>query len=100
MSKEKNSLPMIGESGYGQEAYKWIINGSMNKLRSRLLNLADSITDDQERRKAIKGLIKDFCGEAYYPMLDQIQDYLIFFKVLDGKVGEMPPRLMEEERID
>lgn len=84
-------------SGYGKYAYKWIINERMNILRSRLLNLADSITSDEKQREATKGLIKDFCGEAYYPMLSKLEDYLEFFKVIEANKNEveMPPRLSD-----
>ena len=99
---KKNNVPdnTGPATGYGKYAYTWMIQGRMNILRSRLLNLADSITSDAEQRKAVKGLIKDFCGEAYYPMVQEILQYLIFFKVIDDKSFDMPPGLEEIKRID
>lgn len=97
MSKEKIVPDNTGEvsGGFGKFAYKWIINEKMNILRSRLLNLADSITSDEKQRSAIKGLIKDFCGEAYYPMLSKLEEYLIFYKIFGVDNKEMPPRLSD-----
>jgi hypothetical protein len=97
MLKKELSIP---GSNYNEMAFQWIVNEKMSRLRARLLNLADSITEDAERRRAVKGLIKDFCGEAYYPMLSKIEDYLKYFKVIEGDNCEMQPKLEEIIRID
>lgn len=85
--KENDNVPTVG---YGPQDYEYLIEGKMSVLRARLLNLADTITDDKERREAIKGLIKDFCSEAYYPLLREIEAYLTQYGVLDGKLGHNP----------
>ena len=53
-----------------------------------MLNLADSITSDPEQRKAIKGLMKDFCNDSYYPLLGEIEDFLRYFKVIPEGGGQ------------
>lgn len=89
------------ELGYNKYAYTWMINEKMSVLRARLLNLADSITSDNEQRKAVKGLIKDFCKDAYYPMLREIEKYLIFFKIIEEDFGTSnAPSLDEIKTID
>lgn len=97
MSKGQETPDNTGLSsgGYGKYAYQWIISDKINVMRARLLNLADSITSDAEQRKAIKGLIKDFCGDAYYPMINELENYLEYFKVLESGSRNMPPRLQD-----
>jgi hypothetical protein len=99
-SKELQGVPVsVGETGYGKQAYEYILREKMNTLRARLLNLADSITDNVERRKAMKGLIRDFCNNAYYPILREIESYLRYFKVLDEGSGQDDCRGLEDVEL-
>ena len=75
------------DCGHNPMAYEYIINDKMSVLRARLLNLADSITGNDSQRTAIKGLMKDFCNDAYYPLLREMRVYLTNLKILDPGSG-------------
>lgn len=103
MSKIKSEIGTgVPISGYGPQAYTYIIHEHMGKLRARLLNLADSITNDKEQRTATKGLIKDFCNDSYYPMLRELEAYLRQFNVVKEGVGNVNliPPILEPVSID
>lgn len=80
-------------SGYNNRAYKWILHEEFNKLKARLLNLAESTATNEQQREAMKGLIKDFTNQCYYSSLHNMEDYLEFFKVIDGRECEPDPVL-------
>jgi len=68
------------------------IRDKFSILLGRLLNLADSITDDKERRNAIKGLIKDFVNHAHCEITKEIEKRLEKSGVLDKKNdSSIPP---------
>ena len=93
MLKEKITVNAIyPDSEYNNWAFEHITNDKFNVLRARLLNLADSMGQDPGQRKAIKGLMKDFCNQAYYPLIGELKSYLKYFKVLgEGEDGSTTP---------
>jgi hypothetical protein len=60
---------------YNDWAFQPILHQHFNRLRARLLNLAETSTRDKQQAEAMKGLIKDFINEAYYPSLGAIEDF-------------------------
>lgn len=81
MSKEKEiEIPTFG---YNCEAYKYIVSEHFNVMRARLLNLADTMSQNENQNKASKGLIKDFCNQSYYKIISNLEDYLESFGVID-----------------
>jgi len=79
----KVNLPTaVGSPCYNNFAWHWMLKEKMEILRARLLNLADTITDDKERRNGIKGLIKDFCNQTYFPLDRDLKHFMQEYKVI------------------
>lgn len=69
-------MPSTPLSGYNNWAFEPILHQHFNRLRARLMNLAESSTRDRQQSDAMKGLMKDFVNEAYFPALRDIQAFL------------------------
>jgi len=80
MSEVNKNIPL---PCYNNMAWHWMLKEKMEILRARLLNLADTITDDKERRNGIKGLIKDFCNQTYFPLDRDLKHFMIEYKVIE-----------------
>lgn len=63
-------------SSYNNWAFQPILNQHFNRLRARLMNLAESSTRDKQQSEAMKGLMKDFVNEAYFPACRDIEHFL------------------------
>ena len=63
-------------SSYSNWAFRSILHQHFNRLRARLLNLAETSTRDRQQSEAMKGLMKDFVNEAYYPTCHEIEGFL------------------------
>jgi hypothetical protein len=61
---------------YNNWAFQSILNQHFNRLRARLMNLAEASTRDKQQADAMKGLMKDFVNEAYFPALHEIEEFL------------------------
>lgn len=61
---------------YNNWAFENILHQHFNRLRARLLNLAETSTRDRQQSDAMKGLIKDFCNEAYFPARREMEGFL------------------------
>ncbi|MFA5174784.1 MAG: hypothetical protein WC438_06400 [Candidatus Pacearchaeota archaeon] len=62
--KEPQKDGMLGRTG-NIYLYKHLISSRFNQLKAKLFNLAETSSSDETQRKAMKGLIKDFCNEQY-----------------------------------
>ena len=62
-------------SRYNNWAFQPILNQHFNRLRARLLNLAETSTRDKQQAEAMKGLVKDFVNEAYFAAIREIEDF-------------------------
>lgn len=82
--KSKVSGEVINKNKYPVNYWRGCLNHTFQVLRARLLNLADSVGSDEEQRKAIKGLIKDFCNDAYYPLKEDIGKFLQDYGIEDN----------------
>lgn len=71
-----NSDPAPSVPSCNDWAFEPILHNHFNKLRARLMNLAEASTRDKQQSDAIKGLMKDFVNEAYYPALRDIEGFL------------------------
>ena len=82
----------------GNEAdeYIYIVRHKMNILRARLLNLADSISENEAQQTGIKGLIKDFCNDAYYGQLESLK----FFMEKAGVIAKDAPNVPQYQLDD
>jgi len=72
---------------YNNWAFQPILNQHFNRLRARLLNLAETSTRDKQQAEAMKGLIKDFVNEAYYPACRDLESFLRDKKVISEGEG-------------
>lgn len=61
---------------YNNWAFENILHQHFNRLRARLLNLAEASTRDRQQSDAMKGLIKDFINEAFFPARKEIEFFL------------------------
>jgi len=64
-----------------------VVECGLNRLRARLLNLAETSTRDKQQAEAMKGLIKDFCNLALDEIDPQVWVALVRFGV--------PPQMMK-----
>jgi hypothetical protein len=69
---------------YNRHAYEPIIHEQYNRLKARLMNLAESTLPAGAQCSAAKGLMKDFLNQAYFETLHNIEPYLTEYGVLDG----------------
>jgi len=81
------AIPIVGTTPedfprYNNWAFQPILNQHFNRLRARLLNLAETSTRDRQQSEAMKGLIKDFVNEAYFPACREIEAFLRDKKVI------------------
>ena len=67
---------------YNNWAFQPILNQHFNRLRARMLNLAETSTRDKQQSEAMKGLMKDFINEAYFAACRDILDFLRDKKVI------------------
>lgn len=80
----KSYEPEVGEKSESQESYKLsrfeyqhIYTHHIEKLKARLLNLADSMTTDERQANSIKGLIKDFCNLAHLDGREELDKWAL-----------------------
>lgn len=89
---------------YNNMAWKNMVQSSIGVLRARMLNLADTSISDKEQRAALKGLMKDFFNQAYYPLLRELESFLVDYNVLpedvftSGSTGGDDLQRYEEDR--
>jgi len=57
--------------------YQHIYTHHIEKLKARLLNLADSMTTDERQASSIKGLIKDFCNLAHQDGREELDKWAL-----------------------
>ena len=77
---------------YNNWAFQPILNQHFNKLLARLLNLAETSTRDKQQAEAMKGLIKDFVNEAYYPCIREIEDFCREKGIISKLEGQSGPQ--------
>jgi hypothetical protein len=84
MSKvSKVEVGSVGEST-NKHDYYWIVKHQYQKLRARLMNLAEATEKDAEARKALKGIIHDYIDQAHYSTQDELDRHLIATNYIDG----------------
>lgn len=71
--------------GYSPYEYQHIYTHHIEKLKARLLNLADSMTTDERQANSIKGLIKDFCNLAHLDGRIELDNWAEVMKIIDGQ---------------
>ncbi len=69
--------------------YQHIYTHQIEKLKARLLNLADSMTTDERQANSIKGLIKDFCNLAHLEGREDLDNWAIEMRIVEE--GDMTP---------
>lgn len=74
---------------YNNWAFENILHQHFNRLRARLLNLAEASTRDRQQSDAMKGLIKDFVNEAYFPARAEMEAFLRDKDVIDPDAPEL-----------
>ena len=57
--------------------YQRIYTHQIEKLKARLLNLADSMTTDERQANSIKGLVKDFCNMAHLDGRNELDSWAV-----------------------
>ena len=77
----------LGVQSYNRHAYEPIIHEQYNRLKARLMNLAESTARDNRQAESTKGLMKDFLNQAYFETLHNIEPYLKEFGVIDQSEG-------------
>lgn len=82
--------PEVGEKSDAQESYKLgkyeyqhIYTHHIEKLKARLLNLADSMTTDERQANSIKGLIKDFCNLAHLDGRNELDNWAVEREIIN-----------------
>lgn len=73
--------------------YYWIIKHQYQKLRGRLMNLAETLKEDQEARMALKGIFHDYLDDAHYTTQDEITKHLVKTEYLDEQATLPIPAL-------
>ncbi len=53
-----------------------ILNQHINRLKARLLNIAETVAPETRQCNAVKGLIKDVVNQAYYDSVREIHQEL------------------------
>ncbi len=76
---------------YNNWAFEPILQQQFNQLRARLLNLAESSTRDKSQAEAMKGLMKDFCNQAYYACRDQMEAFARDKGIIQKGEGQCQP---------
>lgn len=84
-------LSPLAPSAYNNWAFEPILNQHFNRLRARLLNLAETSTRDRQQSDAMKGLIKDFVNEAYYPACRDIEAFCRDKGIISAGEGQCGP---------
>ena len=77
---------------YNRYAYEPMLHQFFNRLRARLMNLAESSTRDKQQAEAMKGLMKDFLNEAYYASLDFMESYARDMGVIEPTEAQCGPK--------
>ncbi len=83
-----SSLNVPEPSRYNNWAFQPILHQHFNRLRARLLNLAETSTRDKTQAEAMKGLVKDFVNTAYYDSIRDVEDFLRDKKVISEPEGQ------------
>ena len=83
-----SSINVPEPSRYNNWAFQPILNQHFNRLRARLLNLAETSTRDKTQAEAMKGLVKDFVNTAYYDSIRDVEDFLRDKKVISESEGQ------------
>jgi phage portal protein BeeE len=87
MSKSKYAnTDLVGISKF---EYQHIHTHHIEKLKARLLNLADSMTQDQRQADSMKGLIKDFCNLCHYDCREELDKWALEMGII--KENELYP---------
>lgn len=73
------------EKAYTMSKYEYqhIYTHHIEKLKARLLNLADSMTTDERQANSIKGLIKDFCNLAHLNGRTELDNWAMSRNIID-----------------
>lgn len=79
--------------------YQFIFTHHIEKLKARLLNLADSMTTDTRQAESIKGLIKDFCNLTHLDGRTELDTWAERMKIIDGE-SEMPVACLDSTPAD
>lgn len=85
------ALSPLPPSAYNNWAFEPILNQHFNRLRARLLNLAETSTRDRQQSDAMKGLIKDFVNEAYYAARHDIESFCRDKGIISPGEGQSGP---------
>lgn len=73
----KNGSEVQHSYEFGRFEYQHIYTHHIEKLKARLLNLADSMTTDERQANSIKGLIKDFCNMAHLDGREELDTWAV-----------------------
>lgn len=95
----KKELSNEQTTGYCDEAYYGIIKHQYQKLRARLMNMAETLKDDLEARKALKGIFHDYLDQAHYDTQEEIRNFMKAKGYVDSETDTPTPVLkgFEEE---
>jgi hypothetical protein len=77
---------------YNNWAFQPILNQHFNRLRARLLNLAETSTRDRQQSDAMKGLIKDFINTAFYDSMHEIEAFCRDKGIISEGEGQCGPQ--------
>lgn len=87
-----NTEPLVGEAtqtGKFLDALFDTTSNDISYLKGRVLTVIDAITDDKERREAIKDLIHqafaDYSNNRFYPLNNEIYKKI---RILAGEIEE------------
>ena len=79
-SKLNNFLHQHEEKDFGITGnifeYNGIVSVQFNQLKGKLFNLIDATTIDADQRKAMKGLIKDFCNSQFKNIIGDMEGWM------------------------
>jgi len=81
-------MSKIGKSKVNAWHFQVIVDHNFSILRGKLLNLADAISEDKEKREATKGLIRDFTGESFNRVADEIEELMKALNVIPEGDGQ------------
>lgn len=81
-------------------AHEPILHQHFDRLRARLLNLAETSTRDKQQAEAMKGLMKDFLNAAFYDSVRDIECFLRDMKVISEGEGKTQPAPLRSKSLD
>lgn len=56
-----------------QHRIDYVLHENMNRLKARMLNLAEAVATETRQCNAVKGLMKDALNQAYYDSVHAIR---------------------------